>query len=107
MAEFVLVETYVEHSYHDNYLMGVYFDGGVFTDNDDDNYSLELVYKVNNDECDEMIFKDTEENKFFHVYYSEDEKGKSVRFISDEHNFVDCFEVIPKTKTIVVFEEVE
>lgn len=27
MAEFVLVETYVEHSYHDNYLMGVYFDG--------------------------------------------------------------------------------
>lgn len=50
------------------------FDGGVFTDNDDDNYSLELVYKVNN---------------------------------SDEHNFVDCFEVIPKIKTIVVFEEVE
>lgn len=34
-------------------------------------------------------------------------KGKSVRFISDEHNFVDCFEVIPKIKTIVVFEEVE
>lgn len=83
------------------------FDGGVFTDNDDDNYSLELVYKVNNDECDEMVFKDTEENKFFHVYYSEDEKGKSVRFISDEHNCVDCFEVIPKTKTIVVFEEPE
>lgn len=27
MSEFVLVETYVEHSYHDNYLMGVYFDG--------------------------------------------------------------------------------
>lgn len=27
MAEFVLVETYVEHFYHDNYLMGVYFDG--------------------------------------------------------------------------------
>lgn len=52
-----------------------------------------------------MVFKDTEENKFFHVYYSEDEK--SVRFISDEHNFVDCFEVIPKIKTIVVFEEVE
>ena len=25
MAEFVLVETYVEHSYHDNYLMGVYY----------------------------------------------------------------------------------
>ena len=83
------------------------FDGGVFIDNDDDNYSLELVYKVNNDECDEMVFKDTEENKFFHAYYSEDEKGKSVRFISDEHNFVDCFEVIPKIKTIVVFEEVE
>jgi hypothetical protein len=54
-----------------------------------------------------MVFKDTEENKFFHAYYSEDEKGKSVRFISDEHNFVDCFEVIPKIKTIVVFEEVE
>lgn len=29
MAEFVLVETYVEHSYHDNYLMGVYFDGWI------------------------------------------------------------------------------
>lgn len=60
------------------------FDGGVFTDNDDDNYSLELVYKVNNDECDEMIFKDTEENKFFHVYYSEEWCLKNL------NNFLNC-----------------
>lgn len=71
------------------------------------NYFLFLLLQLCYDECDEMVFKDTEENKFFHAYYSEDEKGKSVRFISDEHNFVDCFEVIPKIKTIVVFEEVE
>lgn len=38
---------------------------------------------------------------------NENEFLKSVRFISDEHNFVDCFEVIPKIKTMVVFEEVE
>lgn len=54
-----------------------------------------------------MVFKDSEDNKFFHVYCSEDERCKSVRFICDENDYVNCFEVTPKTKTIVVFEEVE
>lgn len=85
----------------------LYYDGTVFTDDDSLNYALECVYTIDSNECKEMVFKDVEENKFFHVYCSEDERCKSVRFICDENDCVNCFEVTPKTKTIVVFEEVE